>query len=219
MDEKCNVQCPERKIHKRIYKNVTFLMIPQPPGYPSMHCEIVFSIICYWYHAKFLTDRQITICTLRQIGRKVWPKEQHLVMILTRLWHHVLWKLKTSPSSPFTNRIVPLSQKSWTRTQSEVTLPLYQEACGKKVGVSNYEAYNSGNLPHIPELTASSHVHLLVLRILKTTVLSMLFCIIFIVFLETLTKTCIWIIVSKVKFQNAYSIQHIKHLVHKKWKH
>ena len=26
-------------------------------------------------------------------------------MMLTRLYHHVLWKLKTSPSSPFTNRI------------------------------------------------------------------------------------------------------------------
>ena len=27
------------------------------------------------------------------------------------------------------------------------------------MGVSNYEAYNSGNLPHIPKLTTSSHVH------------------------------------------------------------
>ena len=52
-----------------------------------------------------------------------------------------------------------LSQKSRTRTQSEVTLPLSQQACGEKVGVSNYEAYNSGNLPHIPKLITSSHVH------------------------------------------------------------
>ena len=29
----------------------------------------------------------------------------------------------------------------------------------EKVGVSNYEAYYSGNLPHIPKLTSSSHVH------------------------------------------------------------
>ena len=51
---------------------------------------------------------------------------------------------------------------------------------------------------------------LLVLRILKNTVLSMLFCKLFIVFWDPLTKKCIWIIVSKVKFQNGYSIQHIK---------
>ena len=55
--------------------------------------------------------------------------------------------------------IVPLSQKSRTRTQSEVTLPLSQQAWGELVGVSNYEAYNSSNLPHIPKLTSSSHVH------------------------------------------------------------
>ena len=53
--------------------------------------------------------------------------------------------------------IVPLSQKSQTRTQSEVMLPLSQQASG--VGVSNYEAYYSGNLPHIPKSTSSSHVH------------------------------------------------------------
>ena len=55
--------------------------------------------------------------------------------------------------------IVPLSQKSQTRTQSEVMLPLSQQASGEKAGVSNYEAYYSGNLPHIPKLTSSSDVH------------------------------------------------------------
>ena len=63
---------------------------------------------------------------------------------------------------PFTNSInliVPFSKKSRTRTQSEVMLPLSQQASGEKVGVSNYEEYYSGNLPHIPELTSSSHVH------------------------------------------------------------
>ena len=55
--------------------------------------------------------------------------------------------------------IVPLSQKSQRRTQSEVMLPLSQQASGEKAGVSNYEAYYSGNLPHIPKLTSSSHVH------------------------------------------------------------
>ena len=55
--------------------------------------------------------------------------------------------------------ILPLSQKSQTRTQSEVMLPLSQQASGENVGVSNHEAYHSGNLPHIPKLTSSSHVH------------------------------------------------------------
>ena len=55
--------------------------------------------------------------------------------------------------------ILPLSQKSQTRTQSEVMLPLSQQASGEKAGVSNHEAYHSGNLPHIPKLTSSSHVH------------------------------------------------------------
>ena len=55
--------------------------------------------------------------------------------------------------------IVCLSPKSRTRTQSEVTPPPSQQACGEKVGVSNYEVYSSGKLPHIPKLTTSSHVH------------------------------------------------------------
>ena len=55
--------------------------------------------------------------------------------------------------------IVPLSQKSRTRTQSEVILFHSQQASGDKVGVSNYEACYSGNLPHVPKLTSSSHVH------------------------------------------------------------
>ena len=38
-------------------------------------------------------------------------------------------------------------------------LPLSQQASGEKAGVSNYEAYYSGNLPRIPKLTSSSHVH------------------------------------------------------------
>ena len=40
-----------------------------------------------------------------------------------------------------------------------MTLPLSQQASGEKVGVSNHEAYHSGNLPHIPKLTSSNHVH------------------------------------------------------------
>ena len=55
--------------------------------------------------------------------------------------------------------ILPLFQKSQTRTQSEVMLPLSQQASGEKAGVGNHEAYHSGNLPHIPKLTSSSHVH------------------------------------------------------------
>ena len=34
-----------------------------------------------------------------------------------------------------------------------------QQASGDKAEVSNYEAYYSGNLPHIAKLTSSSHVH------------------------------------------------------------
>ena len=54
--------------------------------------------------------------------------------------------------------IVALSQKSRTRTQSEVMPALSKQACGDKMGVSNYDAYNSGNLPQIPKVTSSGHV-------------------------------------------------------------
>ena len=123
--------------------------------------------------------------------------------------------LMAYPNKP----IVPLSQKPRTRTQSEVTLPPSQQACGEKVGVSNYEVYNSGNLPHIPKLTTSSHVHPFGIRNPKNhcfvnVILQIIFCV-----LKTTHQKCISIIVSKVEFENAYSIQHIKHLLHKKWKH
>ena len=39
-----------------------------------------------------------------------------------------------------------------------MTLTPSQQACKEEVRVSKYEAYNSGNLPHIPKLTTSSHV-------------------------------------------------------------
>ena len=69
------------------------------------------------------------------------------------------WKYRQTPPSQTEKTYRPLSQKSQTRTQSEVMLPLSQQASGEKAGVSNYEAYYSGNLPHIPKLTSSSHVH------------------------------------------------------------
>ena len=53
----------------------------------------------------------------------------------------------------------PPSEKSRTRTQSEVTLPLSQQAVEEKVGVTNFETYISGDLPHIPKLTISRDVH------------------------------------------------------------
>ena len=64
------------------------------------------------------------------------------------------WKHRQAPRPLHKQNkpIVSLSQKSRTHTPS-------QQACGEKVGVSNYEAYNSDNLPHIPKLTSSSHVH------------------------------------------------------------
>ena len=55
--------------------------------------------------------------------------------------------------------IAPLSHKSRTHTQSEVMLPLSQQASGERVGVSNYEAYFSDNVPHTTKLTSSSHIH------------------------------------------------------------
>ena len=61
-------------------------------------------------------------------------------------------------------------------------LPLSQQACGEKVGVSNYEAYNSDNLPHIPKLTSFSHVHPFGIKNPKNHCFLMLFCKLFIVF-------------------------------------
>ena len=46
----------------------------------------------------------------------------------------------------------------------------------------NYEAYYSGNLPHIPKLTSSSHVHPFGIKNPKNHCLSMLFYKLFIVF-------------------------------------
>ena len=50
MDEKCNLQCPILKIHIRVLMNASFFLIfrmkyPQPPGYPSLHCESMV-ILC-----------------------------------------------------------------------------------------------------------------------------------------------------------------------------
>ena len=86
--------------------------------------------------------------------------------------------------------IVPLSQKSRTRTQSEMMLLLSQQACGEKVGVSNYGAYNSGNLPHIPKLISSSHVHPFGIKNPKTCFMNVILQIIYSV-LRTTHQKCI----------------------------
>ena len=52
----------------------------------------------------------------------------------------------------------PIPKISNTHTKWGDATPS-QQAYGEKVAASNYEAYNSGNLPHIPNLTTSSHVH------------------------------------------------------------
>ena len=82
--------------------------------------------------------------------------------------------------------IAPLSQKSRTRTQNEVTLLPSQQACGEKVGIIRriiQATYHiSLNWLHLVMST------LLVLGTLKTIVLSMLFCKLSIVFWEPLTK-------------------------------
>ena len=82
--------------------------------------------------------------------------------MLTRLCHHVVWKFKISPSSPFTNRInlsSPFPKNLKHAHKVRWCYPLSQQASGEKAGVSNHVAYHSGNLPHIPKLTSSSHVH------------------------------------------------------------
>ena len=108
--------------------------------------------------------------------------------------------------------IAPFPKKSRTRTQSEVMLPLSQQASGEKVWVSNYEAYYSGNLPHIPKLTSSCHVHPFDIKNPKNhCFINVIVQIIYSVKRSTQQKKIVW----KAKFQNAYSIQHIKHLVHK----
>ena len=133
------------------------------------------------------------------------------------------WKHRQAPPPPPLQKqnkpISSLSQKSRTRTQSGVTLPHSQHGCGHKVGVSNYEVYNSGNLPHIPQLTTSSHVHPFGIRNLKNRCFFNVILHFFYSVLRTTRRKCTSIIVSKVKFQNAYSIQHITYLVHKKWIH
>ena len=85
-------------------------------------------------------------------------KSDDVYKIIT-LWFVKIENIAKLPLHKQNKPIVPISQKYRIRTQNEVLLPLSQQACGEKVGVSNYEPYNSDNLPHIPKLTSSSHVH------------------------------------------------------------
>ena len=78
--------------------------------------------------------------------------------------------------------ILPLSQKSQTRTQSEVMLPLSQQASGEKAIMRHIIQATYHIFLNWLHLVMST---LLVLRILKTTVLSMLFCNLSIVFLRS----------------------------------
>ena len=87
--------------------------------------------------------------------------------------------------------IVPIFHKSRTCTQSEVKLPLSQQACRENVGVSNYEAFNSGNLPYIPKLTSSSHIHPFRIKNPKNRCFVNVVLLIIIVFWEPLTTKCI----------------------------
>ena len=117
------------------------------------------------------------------------------------------------------NRSSPFPQKYRTLTQSEMTLPASQQACGEKVGVSNYKAYNSGNLPHIPKLTTSSHDHPFGIRNPKIhCFVNVILQIINSVFRTTHQKmyfnNCV-----EGKIPECFFDTRIKHLVHKKWKH
>ena len=129
------------------------------------------------------------------------------------------WKHRQAPPSQTEQTDRPLLPKiSNTHTEwGDATLS--QKACGEKIGVSNYEAYSSGNLPHIPKLTTSSHIHHFGIRNPKNQCFVNVILQIIYSALRTTHQKCIPIIVSQVNFQNAYSIHHIKHLVHKKWEH
>ena len=82
-------------------------------------------------------------------------------MVLTKieLYYTVAWTIYQPIFSQSSKLLIRLCVSNMQTKQSEVMLPLSQQASGEKVGVSNHEAYHSGNLPRIPKLTSSSHVH------------------------------------------------------------
>ena len=85
MDEKCNLQCRKIKIHNTIYRNVSFFnILPKiSNSFQGIHHYNVspwnlfgYSLIHYWHHAEFSTNRQITVWGLLQNGWKVWLKDE-----------------------------------------------------------------------------------------------------------------------------------------------
>ena len=91
MDEKYNFQYPKLKTHNRMYRSLSFFNNSPKisHNFHGIHHYIVnlwtfcvYSIIRYWQHAKFATGCRITMWAPKQNGRKVWLKEQHLVV-----WH------------------------------------------------------------------------------------------------------------------------------------
>ena len=88
MDDKCNLQCPKLKMHNRIYRNVSFLILrfkcPSTSGYASLHCESM-DILCVLNisllaSSKIGDGRRISNWALKQNGRKVKLKMQYLVI-------------------------------------------------------------------------------------------------------------------------------------------
>ena len=68
MVEKCNLQCPKWRIHNRMYRNVTVIILRlhfSHNNFSPVHCEsmgiCVCTIISYLPHAKFAIGHWITI--------------------------------------------------------------------------------------------------------------------------------------------------------------
>ena len=95
IDEKCNLQSSKSKIHNRIYRNVSFfktsefskLKLPSASTVSLItlwiYGNFMYSIIRYWYHAKFVDrspDNNLSAITKY---RKVW----------LNVWYFVIWFL------------------------------------------------------------------------------------------------------------------------------
>ena len=104
-----NLQCPKVKIHNKIFRNMSFLILflksPTTSKVSTIILRIykkcVYSVIHNWHDANFTTVRRITILVLKQNGRKVLLKVQYLVIgcpkeNLLHLYELYLLKFSTS---------------------------------------------------------------------------------------------------------------------------
>ena len=87
-----------------------------------------------------MESRGMTVCSFKCSILIITLYVSSTMMMLTRLWHHVLWKLKTLSSSPFTTRInlsPPFPQIANTHTKWGDATPfptgLWRESGGKQL--------------------------------------------------------------------------------------